>query len=110
MRRPGVRSPSAPPIESNTYGEALLAVFDFPRRNAEARVRFPFAPPIRIKYLWRVAFSLLFVSVAQCGGPRSFLFCSTSRIKHSRRSRPRPPWGGDNPQRLLGATDCRQPG
>src|SRR5262245_20830743 len=29
MRRPGVRSPSAPPIESNTYGEALLAVFVF---------------------------------------------------------------------------------
>ena len=27
MRRSGVRSPSAPPIKSTSYGEALLAVF-----------------------------------------------------------------------------------
>jgi len=52
MRRPGVRIPAAPPIESTTYGEALLAVFASVG-NAEARGSGPVGSINRINKLRR---------------------------------------------------------
>src|SRR5262245_33841855 len=87
MRRPGVRSPSAPPIESGTYGEAPLAVFVF-----RAAMRRPgFVPP------------LLHLLESNTYGDRSAR-CYCFR-RHNAEARVRPPCSKDDaeghPRRLF---------